>query len=75
MTADHLRPLVEHVAVAAALSQASSLLAQNKVPEEARGPVVALALLFGPTSCFGCRFSRCKRGFLLSMTICTLCAT
>ena len=34
MTADHLRPLVEHVAVAAALSQAASLLAQNKVPEE-----------------------------------------
>ena len=34
MTADHLRPLVEHVADAAALSQAASLLAQNKVPEE-----------------------------------------
>ena len=34
MTADHLRPLVEHVAVAAALRQAASLMAQNKVPEE-----------------------------------------
>ena len=34
MTADHLRHLVEHVAVAAALSQAAFLLAQNKVPEE-----------------------------------------
>ena len=32
-TADHLRPLVEHVAVAATLSQVASLLAQNKVPE------------------------------------------
>ena len=38
MTADHLRPLVEHGALAAVSGQAASLLAQNKVPEEVMGP-------------------------------------
>ena len=34
MTADHLRPLLEHHPVAAALGHAALLLAQNRVPEE-----------------------------------------
>ena len=34
MTADHLRPLVEHASLSAVFGQAAGLLAQNKVPEE-----------------------------------------
>ena len=34
MTADHLRPLLEHHPVAAALGHAALLMAQNKFPEE-----------------------------------------
>ena len=34
MTADHLRPLVEHASLSAVFGQAAALLAQNKVPEE-----------------------------------------
>ena len=34
MTADHLRPLLEHNPVATALGHAALLLAQNRVPEE-----------------------------------------
>ena len=34
MTADHLRPLLEHSPVAIALGHAALLLAQNRVPEE-----------------------------------------
>ena len=34
MTADHLRPLVEHASLSAVFGQAAALLALNKVPEE-----------------------------------------
>ena len=34
MTADHLRPLVEHASLSAVFGQVAALLAQNMVPEE-----------------------------------------
>ena len=37
MTADHLRPLVEHASISAVFGQAAALLAQNMVPEEVMG--------------------------------------